>query len=558
MSTLNKTEYSEIEINKPRSVFDLDQRHIMTMAIGKLTPILCEEVLPGDTWTMDTASMIRAAAPFVSPVYGDLTLSLYAFFVPNRLIWNHWFQFCGQNDQAAWTEKKDYLIPKSNPLLQISPGSIGDSLGIPQFYWQNDGKTLAINELPLRGYVKIWNDWFRNQNTQAPVLMTYEDEANTTYTYDSELLTVNKFHDRYTDCLPSPQKGEPVSIGLAGLAPLKTDLLYDIGTNVKIGAGPDMAGGLLGIDATSGRVGLAQSTSEQNTTINANPVHLTNLYADLSKATATTINQLRMEVKTQAYLELLATGGSRYNELIYSLFGVQTGDTRAYRPELLGGVHVPLNMQEVVANSSSADNSKTQYALGQQVVKLTNGDDSSLCTASFTEHGYIYILACVRRQNQYYQGLERKWKRNTFLDFYNPMFDTIGEQPIYQNELDLSWDNATTDTLGGQTAWDDTGKQVFGYQEAWIEYRTFKDYITGAMVPSQMKPGDNNSLPTYTFAQTLNKPTLAGLMPEDRKSIQRTMALTDLPYDLMCDFVTHGKVARCMSVRSTPSLTDGF
>ena len=545
MSSLNKTGYNPTTIQRPRSIFKMQKRHITTMKIGELTPILCEEILPGDTASLDVSSMIRAATPFVSPIYGDLTLSIYAFFAPNRLLWEHWFQLCGQNDENAWTANYDYVIPKSGWPLNATSGTLGDHLGLPKNGSQG---YIPVNELPARAYYRIWNEYFRNENTDNPELINYGDNYNTTSSgellYTTQLEKVNKFHDYFTDCLPAPQKGPSVEIPLGETAPIK--ILGTLTTGRSATMNP------LGFENDDPNAGNETNLVGGGDTaeIGTNGT-ITNLATDLSEATAATINQWRLAAQTQIFYETCARYGTRYNELVYGLYGVKTGDARAYRCEMLGGVHIPLRMQEVVANSSSADNSQTQYALGQQVVKLTNGDNSSLFTKSFVEHGYLMILCCVRQKQQYWQGIERKWKRNTFLDFYNPIYDNIGETPVYQNEIMATPANTKTNEtpIFGQTTFDDEGQDILGYQEAWAEYRYFKDDITGYMRPTE--------LPTYTFAQEYETPpTLNNIMAEDRKAFQRCSALTNLNYDLMCDFLIHGKMARPMSVRSIPGLLD--
>ena len=547
MSSNNPTGYNPTTINRPRSIFPINKRHITTLKIGEITPIFCEEVLPGDSWSPDIAAISRMAAPFVSPVYGDVTLSIYAFFCPNRLLWDHWFQFCGQNDDHAWTQTNEYKIPQGLVTLgsQSKLGGIGDHMGLPV---NNNAGQASVNELPLRAYARIYNEYFRNENTDDPILINYGDDPNTALTYDSECLKACRFHDYFSNALPAPQKGPSVTVPIGGTAQI-------VMTDLNTAATTDHPLYMDVINPSSNmrfRVGT-------NTLIypgTGDKIPVDNMEADLSKAVSATINTWRLAAQTQIFYETCARYGTRYNELIYGLFRVKTGDTRAYRVEELGGLHFNLAMQEVTATSSSADNSASQYALGQQVVKLASGNKGSLFTKSFTEHGYIMILAVPRVKHQYNQGIERKWTRETFLDFYNPIFDNIGETPVKQSEIYAETDNIYGPANDTYKSWNEINK-TFGYQEAWAEYRYFKDDVTAYMRPNKGTAAATTGLPTYTFADNYEEaPTLNGFMKETRTNIQRTLALTNLDYDIMADFMITGKVARDMNVRSIPGLLD--
>ena len=543
---MNEFMLNPTRIDRPRSVFPLRFRAPTTMKVGEITPLMVKEVLPGDTWSFDLSSVVTAFSPFVTRVYGDLFLDVYAFFVPNRLVWDHWQQFCGENDTGAWTQSRSYSVPQSLSGVtdKIEVGSIGDHMGLP-LYSKNFPK---VNELPLRGYARIYNEWFRNENTDSAIAVTYGDSYNnpSVITYNSPLLTACRFADYFSEGLPGPQKGGSVSIPLSGNALVRADssldietihhsldgaLFYDASGNViqsKLFAMSGDGGSWMGLKPDS--VNLSGSDYKM--------IDSSNLVADLSSATAATINQWRLAFQTQKYLELMARGGSRYIESLKSLFGVTNGDARLQRTEYLGGKRIPLTFQEVVATSSSAENSDTKYALGQQVVKSVTHDVSSICTKSFTEHGFLHVYGVIRAKHQYSQGLERQWSRKDFLDYYNPVFDSIGETPIYNREI-----------YSDGSFKDDN---VFAYQEAWADYRYDPDKVTGLL-----RPDAPNGLPTFTFADKFTAvPTLNGFMHETRSNVVRTFALQDQPADFICDFFFVGKKVRPMSVRSIPGLID--
>ena len=213
---MNEFMLNPTRIDRPRSVFPLKFRAPTTMIVGEITPLMVKEVLPGDTWTFDLSSVITAFSPFVSRVYGDLFLDVYAFFVPNRLVWEHWQQFCGENDTGAWTQTRQYTIPQGHFDSADSVGSIGDHMGLPV----NVGSDVYVNELPLRGYYRIYNEWFRNENTDSPIPITYGDSAQSDFSYEATPLTACRFADYFSEGLPGPQKGGAVSIPLVGNAPV--------------------------------------------------------------------------------------------------------------------------------------------------------------------------------------------------------------------------------------------------------------------------------------------------------------------------------------------------
>ena len=539
---MNEFMLNPTRIDRPRSIFPIGFRAPTSMKVGEITPLMVKEVLPGDTWSFDLSSVIVSYSPFVSRVYGDLFLDVYAFFVPNRLVWNHWQQFCGENDTGAWTQTNFYSVPKTSWSMSGSAvGTLGDHMGLPILN-SSVSVSNAINELPLRGYARIYNEWFRNENTDPAILVSYGDSNNYgVIKYNDTPKTACRFADYFSMALPNAQKGGSVEVPLGTWAPLVVNSSVDMdvihhsldGAVAYDSSGNKLTGSYVGLSTS----GLVSAGSTSGTT---NVIDATNIGADLTKATAATINQWRIAFQTQKYLELMARGGSRYIESLKSLFGVTNGDARLQRTEKIGGKRIPLKFQEVVATSSSSVNSATQYALGQQVVKSATNDVSSICTKSFTEHGFIHVYGVIRCKHQYSQGLDRQWTRSDFLDYYNPIFDSIGETPVYNKEIYYSGNSSNDDG-------------VFGYQEAWADYRYDPDKVTGLLRPNL----GSNGLPTFTFADNFTSvPTLNGFMHESRSNVTRTMALTGAAADFLCDFYFFGKKARPMSVRSIPGLID--
>lgn len=551
---MNEFVLNPTRIDKPRSVFPVHLRAPTTMKVGEITPLLVKEVLPGDTFSIDLSSAVAAASPFVSRVFGDLFLDVYAFFVPNRLVWNHWQQFCGENDSGAWTQTNQYEVPTAPWTLSSEANgktflSLGDHMGLPmQTGAVSEDRTVQVNLLPFRGYARIYNEWFRNENVDFPLVVSYGDSYLSSETGpEAAPMQACRFNDYFSAALPGAQKGGAVGITAQGYAPVIAKYgdayFHETGASVMLGSTevPENAMTALPVYSNIGTRRLLVDTSNVKTSNldMLKEVNFTNLYADLSSSTAVTINQWRLAFQTQKYLELMARGGTRYFESLKSLFGVTNDFARMQMTEYLGGKQIRLAFQEVVATSSSAENSDTKYALGQQTIKSFTVDKSSLFTKSFTEHGFLHIYGVIRYKHQYCQGLDRQWTRKDFLDYYNPVFDSIGETPIYQKEIFC--DGSSRDD------------SVFGYQEAWADYRYDKDQVTGLLRPN----GLANSLSTMTFADNYSSvPTLGNFMPEQRDFVTRTLALQNLSADFICDFMFTGKKVRTMSVRSIPGLID--
>ena len=556
------------QINIKRSSFDESHSIKTTFNVGDIVPIMVDEILPGDTVEMDVASLVRMATP-IYPIMDNLYMDQYWFFVPNRLLWAKHAEFWGENDDP-WTQQTEYEIPQiSAPTGGWTEGTIADYMGIPT---KKSGFT--VNALPMRAYAKIYNDWFRNQNTNS-VLHMYDDETTRTGSNGTNPITdcelggkpakAAKFHDYFTAALPSPQKGEAVTIPLGTLAeatfPLNTKVDVTTGTGRSTNLGtqglelrnldgtylnPSGTGDLWNIQYNSqNRQGYLATSGAIANGQNQGPIAPSNLYTDLSgksltidmsNATGATINALRMAFACQKYFENAALHGTRYIEYLKGVFGVTSSDARFQRAEYLGGKRIPINIDQIIQTSSTNDTSP----MGNTAGFSCTIDRNSAFTKSFEEHGVLMCLAVVRVDHSYQQGLDRMWTRKKWLDFYNPFFAHIGEQAILNKEIYLQGTNV-----------DD---EAFGYQEAWAEYRYKQNKVTG-----YMRSNAQGSLDVWHFADNYNAlPTLSpGWMEEPKANVDRTIAVTSqLMHQFIGDFYFRCKYTRPMPVYSVPGLID--
>lgn len=484
-------------INITRSKFKRNHRLLTTFNAGKIVPIQIDEVLPGDTKKLKTNCVIRMSTP-IKPVMDNAFCDIMHFFIPARLLWDHWKEFQGENSSGYWKQQTEYTIPQTTaPTGGWNNGTLADYFGIP-----TKVSGLSVNSLPFRAYVQVWNDWFRDENNQNPAYMTTGD-GTTTGTNGTNLVTdvitggtllpCAKIHDYFTSALPEPQKGPDVlmpfnvsdAIPVTGRVPVITQNtnVYSDDTNFDIPstdlrwtstAGtlfPTTAanrviyasknantGAYQTIGSMSGNTDITLGTSivPANLWASAGIVDGTpELKAQLSATMAPTINQLRLAFQLQKMYEKDARGGTRYIEIIKNHFGVTSSDARLQRSEYLGGSRVPITMQQV-NQTSSTDETSPQ---GNTAAFSLTADSQYSFTKSFEEHGYILSVAMVRTTHTYQQGLNKLWNRKTRTDFYMPVFANIGEQPIYNKEIYAQGTKA-----------DD---EVFGYQEAWADYRYF-------------------------------------------------------------------------------------
>lgn len=500
------------DLNRPRSSFPRDHKVYTSLNAGKLVPIDIQEVLPGDTVTRRTRQLWRLSTPKF-PTMDHAFLDVYNFFIPFRILQTNFKRVFGETE-TPWVSSSDYYIPQVKFNIN-SPGpddfSVGDYMGIPtrkQILSINGGSMssvasgdfeFAVNALYGRGYAMTWNEYFRDVNLQPAASCPLDDTDRTVvstnrtdpfvsaYTYGA-LLPVAKAHDYFSSALPSPQRGEEVKLSLGSLAPVvtgaqinKSDLntdspmLYylknDIGGSVNNiflpmeNGSPILAsGGSRDENGIKSFVARGLGTSGTPSVGLGAGILPANLYADLSQTGAETINQLRLAVATQQYLELLARGGNRYRSFLYSFFGVTSPDASLQIPQYLSGRRIPIKISQVIQTSS--DSSETSQPLGDTGAYSLTFDKDFDFETSFSEYGFIMTVACLRTTHTYSQGLHKMWKRRSALDFYTPVFANVGEMPIDRDEL----------VMTGKKSID---RSAFGYQEAYAEYRYAPNTATG-------------------------------------------------------------------------------
>jgi hypothetical protein len=536
-----------INLDIQRSKFVRPSTHKTTFNAGNLIPIYVDEVLPGDTFKMNMSSVIRMSTP-IYPVMDNANMDVYFFFVPNRLVWEHWKEFFGENNTTHWEQPVEYEVPQiTAPEGGWTKGTIADYMGIPTLI-----SNISVQALPFRAYCKIWNDWFRDQNLKDPAMISLDETttagANTgDYVTNAEKgalpLKVAKYHDYFTAALPEPQKGPEVTISGVG-----TNYKVITGENHETGTTPLMVKAVntplanaqyqmwTAPGTTAERTVYANSASGSWTDA-APKLTPTNLWVDTSSGTATSINALRQAFAIQRLYEKNARGGTRYIEIIKAHFGVQSPDARQQRSEYLGGTRVPINMDQVVQTSNTAEGSTPQ---GNTAAYSLTAFNESMFTKSFTEHGYIIGLACIRTEHTYQQGIERFWSRKKMLDYYFPTLANLGEQAILNKEIYAQ----------GNT----TDEEAFGYQEAWAEYRYKPSRVSAAM-----RSNYQTTLDAWHYADKYtSQPILSSeWINETSANIDRTLAVQSATEDqFIADFYFACEATRPMPLYSIPGLID--
>jgi hypothetical protein len=512
----------------PRSSFNRSHGYKTTFDAGYLIPIFWDEALPGDTFNLSPTLFARLNTP-IYPIMDNMFLDVHFFSVPIRQIWDNFRKFCGE--QVDPGDSTDYTIPVMNATASTgySNQTLYDYLGLP-----TKVPDYEHSSLPLRAYQHIFNEWYRDQNLIDSAVVDTDDGPDTVSDY--ELRKRGKRHDYFTSCLPWLQKGDSVEIPLGTSAPVQIDSY----------GGVDHDGDYLRIQGASGADYLyaaptyGSSTSATNFTTGDDA----NLYADLSTATASTINQLRQAFQIQKLLERDARSGTRYAEVIRAHFNVNFLDV-TYRPEFLGGTSTPVNVTQIPQTSET--NTTPQGTMAAYGTAVSKGGGF---TKSFTEHCIVMGIASVRADLTYQEGLNRAWSRETRYDFYWPALAHIGEQAVYTKEIRCA--DPAQDT--GSTGTPDNDR-VFGYQERWAEYRYKPSLITG-----KLRSNDALTLDAWHLSQEFGTgapPELNQSFIEETPPMDRVVAVTTEP-DFIMDCYFNFQCARPMPLYSVPGLIDHF
>jgi len=511
-----------------RSKFRRPSQHKTSFNLGEIVPIYVDaDILPGDTVSLDLSSLVRMSTP-TFPLMDNIFIDYYAFFTPNRLLWREWKAFMGENINAAGAVLNEPSFPTDliHGSYLLSPTSLGSYMGLPIL--PGSASYSGVSALPGRAYLLIYNEWFRDQNLITPFLVS-NSGGNTVlgqigsnyYHYNMPLLKAAKESDYFSRALPFAQKGSPVTLPL--------------GTHAEVMAGTKLSTGQYSpVPSINFDDYVSTDSNGQVTGKSSGASNPDYFYADLSNATAATINQLRFAFQYQKFLEKDALYGSRYWEILKGHFGITAPDASLQRPELLGHFRQHINIDQVLQTSESATT-----PLGTPGANSVSGKSEHLISKSFVEHGVLMILAVARHDQTYGQGINRMWSRKHRTDFYFPVFANLGAQEIKNKEI-YAQGSSTDD-------------QVFGYQEAWAEYRYKPSIVTGLL-----NPNIPNSMAPWTLANRFGAlPTLSqSFIEQDRTALSDALVTGSTGPDFIADFFFDAVYVRPMPMYSIPGLID--
>ncbi len=545
-----ESHFSQIpRANIRRARFKRDYSNTTTINEGEIVPIYVDEVLPGDTVSLTQNSLVRMATP-IYPVMDNCYLDIYYFFCPNRLLWEHWENLMGQNDDSYWAPKTEYSVPQlTAPANGWNAGTIADYMGIPIKV-----KKISVNAMPFRAYARIWNEWFRDENLQQPVVQDIDDATNTGSNTGTQLtdaqngglpLKAGKMHDYFTSCLPEPQKGEasavPIDIGLNPEV-ITTSRFHETGGTPLMWKAIDdqVTGGNYGYNIVAhfnagqdyARTRTGERYNQTATDKEIVPINLE--LRESNTSSSISINELRQAIAIQHILEADARGGTRYTELLKNEFGVTSPDSRLQRTEYIGGNRIPINISQVIQQSAT----DTTSPQGNTAAYSLTTSRNKMMSYSATEHGYILGLAVIRVDHSYQQGLRRMWSRKRRFDFYHPMLANLGEMEVLNKEI---YCQGT-----------ETDDDVFGYQEAWADYRYHPNMVTGEMRSTAPQPLD-----AWHYADHYEElPVLSSeWIQEGKENIDRTIAVqSEISHQFIANFYFDQTWTRPMPIYSVPGL----